>query len=262
MTQLILERGTFASAELRAVDDLFSKLKKCETHTARKQILKQINKELQKAFKIKVEVDIIYFGVCESNCVILPLLSKVEIRTKEDFVKLGNIETVNILIGWKLIQQITNRQLTAIILHELGHLINHISKTVSIISTLLGPIVRFLSEFKSIGTILLPLTIITSRTFAWTEHISEYNADKFAIENGYGDDLASAFKKFNLQDNRENIKLTAFRRTIESLKDFIFGTSHPEYKSRVLTIVNKIKRDYSDKYKSKKINALLNHYTR
>lgn len=261
MTQLLLERGTFATAELRAVDVLFAKLKKCETHAARKQVLKQIDKALQKAFTVKVKTDIIYFGEYDSNCMVLPILSKSVIKSKADFAKLGNIETVHIVIGWKLVQQINNREMTAIILHELGHLTNHISKTVSMINTLLGPAARFLSEYKYFGTVLLPLTIITSRTFAWTEHIKEYNADKFATDNGYGDDLASVFKKFNLQEKRYADQLTPFRRTIESLKDFIFGTSHPEYKSRALAIITKIKKDYSNKYRSKKINDLLNYYS-
>jgi len=48
---------------------------------------------------------------------------------------------------------------------------------------------------------------------------------------------------------------------LTTIKDFVFGTSHPEYKSRVLAIVHRIKTDYSKKYKSKKINDLMNYYT-
>jgi len=153
------------------------------------------------------------------------------------------------------------RELTALFLHEIGHVVNHIGEFVSIIqkSAYLSKMILLAINLFIGSLYLLPLTLVITRTLFWTLHIGEYNADKFAVEYGYGTEFISLMHKFE-----KNIKVESESTIVQFLVKiyhYIFGNTHPSNKDRIRKIANIIKDEYSDKYKlNKKTKKLLDQY--
>jgi len=257
MTNLILEIGTNALHGLNQVDKLFTDLKKTKNYS---EVLNKLERKLEEIFGCKFIIELARSGDWNDNCGVLPTYKSTgKIKKKEDLVKIGNIEKLNLILGENIISLLSPRELTAMFLHEVGHIVNHTSKFIDII-TATGQISKLILLVLHISgfVILLPLLIVVSRTLTWTSHIGEYNADKFAVEYGYGDEFISLIHKF---DKKHSESLSNISKIILSVWHFIFGSTHPDYKDRIEKVSKIMINDYTDKYKlDKKTKRILDYY--
>lgn len=261
--QLILEIGKNRLPGLNELDLLFKDLKSSKTPLEAEKIKKKIEKQMEKVFGCPFEIDLHYIGPFADNCGVIPILKSYgTIEKEETSVKLGSVRRVYIILGMALVNQCTPREITSIFLHEIGHIVNHISST---LSTLHDWMLKFNILFSTLNAIpvinvaVLPLYIITSRTLFFTQHVGEYHADKFAVEYGYGDELISVIHKWNLEENHEDNK-TTFWRFLSVLKSLIMGQTHPTHKDRIKKLVEEIKKNYAGQYKNKRIEKILDEY--
>jgi hypothetical protein len=221
--------------------------------------------ELEKIFGVHVIIDFHYFGTHADNFAVIPYIKPnkdVKIKKKEDFVKFINVKRIELIFGNGFIKRHTPPELTAILLHEIGHLLNYLSIMMSMILKIMYPIYLITSGFRGIpfiGTILYPLFLITSRTLHFAEHIGEYQADRFAVKYGYGDELVSAIKKWEKEDVKIKKQLTIFQR-ISMLQELLVSSTHPANNDRILKIVKVMKKNYLYRYRGKRIQKLLDEY--
>jgi hypothetical protein len=258
---LLLEVGTNALIGLSDVDKLFLELKESKSNYSK--IIIKLEKKLEEIFGCKFIIEIARSSLWSDNCGIMPIFKKTGVITKkEDLVKLGNIKNLNIILGEKVIKLATPRELTALFLHEIGHIVNHIGKFFSIIqkSAAITKMILFMINLYIGSLYLIPLTIILTRTLFWTLHMGEYNADKFVAEYGYGDEFITLSHKF--EKSRTIKSENTIVRTILYIYNFIFGSTHPTNKDRINKVAEIMKNDYADKYKlDKKTKKILDNYT-
>ena len=175
------------------------------------------------------------------------------------------IESLNIFIGVPLLKALTPPEMVATLLHEIGHTFNSTSNIsylyVKMVKELLSlsfagyaylRIVNVIEQFLPVfyfGTLALVYGITI------TQHRNEYNADKYAVKYGYGDELISVFKKLDstvkVRENRTSIK-TKLSKFLLLIKDFfitaIFSYEHPSVQSRVDQIEDLLYSKYKEIY--------------
>lgn len=266
---IITEIGTAPLPGLDKIDELFKQLKRCKTNIQRLNVLVKLEDQLRKLFGTEFNIEIRHVGVYSDNFIVIPELKQVgKLTNTKDIVKLGHIKKLNFVIGILLINEATPRELTSILLHEIGHVTAHISNSIALLYKVLTPINSIISIFSKIpilGIALFPILIITSRTLNWTSHFSEYDADKFAVKYGYGDELIKVIHRWEKHEKNQKIfSNRTFSEKLELcvdlLKDFFLGDTHPDYKSRVKSIAIEIKKNYLKEYKSKTLQRVLDSY--
>jgi len=261
----LLEVGIRRISDLKNIDILFQKFKLAKDKSTKEKVLREMEVELEKIFKVHVVIDFHYFGLHADNFAILPYIKpnkNVKIKEKEDFAKFINVKRVDLIFGNDFIKQHTPRELTAILLHEIGHLINYLSRATFLFLKIIYPIylvTRGLRMIPIIGGIFYPLFLITSRSLHFVEHIGEYQADVFVAKYGYGDELISAIEKWKKQDSQIKKGTTLLQR-LSMLQEILSGTSHPANKDRILKIAEVMKRNYLKRYGGKKMQKLLSEY--
>lgn len=267
--QIITEIGKHPLSGMQEIDALFKHVKRCKTNSQRMEVLSKMEDQLRQTFMTEFSIEIKYVGIYSDNFIVIPELKPSgKLTTTQDLVKLGHIKKLNFIIGMDLIVDATPRELTAILLHEIGHVTTHISNSIIVLHNILKPInsiSNVLSRIPILGTVLFPIIIITSRSLNWTQHVFEYNADKFAVKYGYGDELAKLIHRWDTHEKNQNTfsnkrfseKLDL---AISLIKDSILGVTHPTYKSRIKTISNEMKKNYLKEYKSKTLQKVLDYY--
>lgn len=175
------------------------------------------------------------------------------------------IDSLNIFIGVPLLKTLTASEMVATLLHELGHTFSVTSNIsylyVKLVKEVLSVsfagyaylrIVNIIEQFMPIfyfGTLALVYGITA------TQHRNEYNADKYAVKYGYGDELIRVFKKLDtsvkIRENRTSIK-TKLSKFLLLIKDFlvtaIFSYEHPSMQSRVDQIEDLLYDKYKELY--------------
>jgi len=260
INNLLLEVGTNALKGLSEVDQLFYQLKKSNKDYS--SIVIKIEKKLEEIFGCKFVIEIARSSLWTDNCGVIPTFKRIgTITKKEDLVKLGNIKKLNIILGEKIIEYATPRELTAMFLHEIGHIVNHVGRFFSAIqkSITITKMVLFIANLFIGAIYLIPILLVITRTLFWTNHIGEYNADRFVVEYGYGDEFISLFHKF--EKKRDFDSELSIVKALVRVYTFIFGSSHPENKDRIKKIADIMKNEYIDKYKlDKKTKKILDQY--
>ncbi len=174
------------------------------------------------------------------------------------------IKRIVVCFGTKLINMLTPKEMTSIVLHEIGHIYQHTSN----VSMLLPRIVNKASQVGATGSSLLFLKVLffspinsayilpfivslftLSRTLTFGEHMGELDADRYAAKYGYGDELAKVFYKFNKRfgNNRKNPN-TWIKKVWASIRGLFSFGSHPEDSKRICELIRMVKSDYKDKY--------------
>ncbi len=267
--RLITEIGKNVLSGLDKIDLLFKELKTGKNVANRGQTLVKMENQLESIFGSPFTLEIEYLGSYSDNFIVIPMLKqRGKIETEEDFVNLGTVKKMNIIIGMELVKDLRPRELTAIMLHEIGHVAGHISESVIKLYNILWPIHKvtsFLTRLPIIGFILIPIFIITSRSLNWTRHVFEYGADKFAVRYGYGDELASAAHKWAISEKKYNdiSEKTLSQKLgiiVNLFKNKTVGTTHPKDEDRIKSIVQEMKTNYMNKYKSKRLQKILDYY--
>ena len=273
--ELILEKGNNALPELVAVDRLFAeiKLKLSESKDVSKiskSLESKLESKLETIFGTSFSVQLQSKGQFADNFAVLPIYK----RSKEilnntldvNSIKLHKVEKVYLLIGTTLIGYSTPRQLTGLLLHDIGHVIEHISRLSAFFLHALAitqTISLLFSFFPIINLVFFPLLIITSRTLNFTNHAKEYNADKFSVRYGYGDELASwCLRHLHEEKNKKHNLESKVVKIISSINEIVMGSSHPSMQKRLIAVIEDMKTNYSTQYKDKRIKDLLDkHYS-
>lgn len=262
--KLIYERGSNALPELNKVDNIFGKLKAAKP-SATKPIVTQLEKLLSNIFSTNVVIQI-QQGRLSDNFAVLPILKPDKTgnathKLTSKSVKLLHVDVLYLLIGMDLIKESEPRQITAILLHEIGHVTEHISTTSAIIEHYLEKmkfITDLLSRIPIINFVFSPLFIITSRTLHFRNHAYEYGADKFAVRYGYGDDLAEwCMNTMTSQSSKVPKNITGLTYMMKQLFE---GSSHPSFKKRLIAVIKDMKSNYSKEYGDERIKELLDKY--
>lgn len=139
-----------------------------------------------------------------------------------------------LFISTTLIEKMEDRELEAVILHEIGHIKNHhIKKSLFLKSLLLiavSLIVCYLVMFEEINMLfvllLVALFVYVARINLYNSKKEEEQADLFVNSKGYGKELISALKKIGMEGSSEN--------KIDELL-----STHPSTKKRISQINNK-----------------------
>lgn len=178
------------------------------------------------------------------------------------------IRAIYVTLGQKLIREFPPKQLTAIILHELGHIYQHTSNLGLILPNLVNLLakggVQDVDELKDKSFVRRILTIPLiaalfplSRSLTFSDHIEELKSDEYATRYGYGDELAKVFYKFSKWAG-ERRSSNWLGRVWHRIKRAFSLSSHPSDSERICTIIQKMKKDYKKTYPklSKQISTI------
>jgi len=262
--KLLYERGSHALSELTDIDNLFAELKKTKKSKAR-PLVDKLEKKLSKIFGTTVIVELQNHGEFVDNFAVLPILYSDKQKTKDNVltpnsIKLNKIELLYLMIGMDLVKDSKPRQITGILLHEVGHVTQHVSMMSNYLTQFLQQF-QYISDIMSrvpvINFVFSPLFIITTRSLNFRNHAFEYGADKFAIQYGYGDDLAEWCFEHLKQKRKVPFNLSG---AAYMLKTLFEGSSHPSFKKRIYAVIKEMKTNYSKEYGDKRLKQLLDKY--
>jgi hypothetical protein len=169
------------------------------------------------------------------------------------------IKAIYLTLGKKIIKEFSPKQLTSILLHELGHVYQHTSNLGMIFPSLLNFLAKGgmqdLDDLKDTSPIRKTLTIPLiaamfplSRSLTFSDHMEELNADDYANRYGYGDELAKVFYKFNKWTGGKKKSSSWLGRIWDKMKKIFSLSTHPSDIDRVCSIIDKMKKDYKNKY--------------
>lgn len=251
----------------------FSKIEKCMykiqlDHNVSKIALSELKDELNKFFKdarcnsinINKNTDKMFFGMC-----VMPYLSDHNIKDMMFSDKKVKIKEYMIEIDSKLLElNLSYRELTACLLHEIGHVINDTKSTDTIRQAIdvytaesdiylnYDKVDKFIDIFKlAISQSIYKLNSLFNSTD------EEIIADSFVVACGYGQELSSAYRIIlrhtsSLNKNSMN-KLVELHWTLKLYQQFSLRRI-PAIDS--LTLANKVEPSVLVKNKIK--SALIN----
>lgn len=287
-TQLILERiekeieypifevSRSRPQELKDIERLFDQIRRLKFGSRERIILvKDLAKSISIFTKIKkvvVSTKKNYFNatVMADYNNLLPELFKKKIKPEE-----ANryIKGFYLVIGDQMYNKLQAKELTAILLHEIGHLYQHtallglaapkIVKSLSLTASWLSTFTT-LASGGTTAPITIPLSMATyalSRTLTFGEHMNELDADDYAAKHGYGDEIAKAFYKFNKIKTGGSIERQPkswLGRIYKFIKKSFDVSTHPSDPDRICSVINSMKKDYVKQYPklSKEISTI------
>jgi hypothetical protein len=182
------------------------------------------------------------------------------------------IKKIYIVFGSILVRDFTARELTAILLHELGHcftytanmpgkLINLLRKIFTVIGLMPKVILIPLISLSLIHVFLISVvSLIICRSLTFLEHRAEYKADQFAAKYGYGDEIIKVLYK--VQKIREDAwsKVSWFKKALNFIIQFFIPKTHPVENKRIIETSEKMLLDYKKLYPkvSKELTIIFN----
>ena len=203
--------------DFSGLQDSMNKLKTNQSQTTLNNIKKELNKffrdsECREIIFTK-NTDKLFFGMC--TYAIISNHTTMEILTNDEPVR---IKEYSIEIDSKILEVgFTTRELTAIILHEVGHLVNDTSTSDEIRKAVDEYVADIGSELKLADINgIVPLFSFAIQdcyrkaTSIFSKRNEEVIADQFVFLCGYGDDLESAFKKIVRQNKNINSEVNKF----------------------------------------------------
>lgn len=265
--QCIFEVAAGRSSYLKDVDSAFVKLRKnIDDKTALRELAKAI-KGFTGIKQVVVKIRRDYF-----NAAVVPIYNR-ELGIDKNIFKIVSSDSVKIdkplqnveesikyikkiyiLMGDEYFKIFTGRELTSIVLHELGHVFAHTSR----FSYLLARTVRKYSFIGSgmslvfgagaVSALAIPISLLLftiSRSMTFLDHREEYNADQYAVKYGYGDEAIRALSRFGFEPPE---KKGFWRRLFEWIRSLLFPKTHPEDRKRICGLVNKIRNEYINLY--------------
>ena len=271
--ELIFEASQFRSEILKNIDQDFTLIKKDKKNLAAK---KELIKNIKEFSGIKTIV--ITFKKDYLNAAVIPiynqLISTDLLNLFKDYEVSGNIRLLNvaeepskyikklyIIFGGDLIDSFSPRELTAILLHELGHSFTYTSnlprlllvlfqKGIGTIGMMLRVPILWLFNLISIPAYILSSLIIITivRSLTFLEHKSEYKADQFAAKYGYWDEMVKVLYKLHNIDTQKKSNQAWWEKVWNFIESLFTPSSHPTSSSRIEEINNQMMTSYKELY--------------
>jgi hypothetical protein len=175
------------------------------------------------------------------------------------------ISGMYIYLSTDLIKYLHERELTAVLLHEFGHVFGHTKAMSYILPDVIAKIINVLN-FLGVSSILLngllvamqpllvtfwiPISFLLTRSVEFLNHREEYGADNFATHYGYGGSLIKVLERFNKvsKSKKKGILNSIFYRILILLSQLLTPSTHPDDSKRVCRIYNDIVNDYVELY--------------
>ena len=171
------------------------------------------------------------------------------------------IDGLYIILGNTLLKKITPQQAVAIILHEIGHAYNHTTNIPNWVNYIHEKL-KTIQKPLLIGSLLTPyryfligLVFIIgnfSKTLSFFDHATEYNADKFAVKYGYGEEMTQVLYKFHrseLREKKRNKPKNFLSKILKALYILVKpGETHPLSQDRLCRLKKLIYEDYKKHY--------------
>ncbi len=287
--ELLLEVSKFRSEILKDIDRNFDLIKKDKKDLAAKKELVKNIKEFASVKNIILTVKKDYF-----NAAVIPLynqsLSMDLLNIFKDYKPEGDIKDIEvvdepskyiiklyIIFGEELIDKFSARELTAILLHELGHsftytsnlpriLLSLFQKSVGIVGvTLRYPLLwifNLITIPAYLASTLIIITVVRSLTFI--EHRSEYKADQFAVKYGYGDEMVKVLYILHGKEKEEASKEAWWKKIWNFIEDIFSPSSHPTSSNRIKEVNTHLINEYKKLYPklSNELNIILKDITK
>lgn len=282
--ELILEASQFRSEILKEIDQDFALIKKDKNALAAKKALVKNIKEFSGVKNIVVTFKKSYF-----NAAVIPaynqIISMDLLNIFKDYKVDGNIKDLNvveepakyikklyIIFGDELIDKFSPRELTAILLHELGHsftytanlpriLLALFQKTVGIVGMTLKYPIMWIFNLITVPVYLVSTLIIITvvRSLTFLEHKSEYKADQFAVKYGYGDEIVKVLYQLHGKEVEKKADENWFEKIWNFIESFFSPSSHPASSSRIKEVNEQMVTEYKKLYPklSTELNIIL-----
>jgi len=283
---IIFEVSKYRSDLLKDIDVAFSQIKMNNKDLAAKKELTLKIKQFTNIKNVVISFKHNYLNAC-----VIPIYNQVIssdlINNFKDFEKGNNLKNLNvieepsiyikkiyIIFGNDMINTLSSRELTSVLLHEFGHVFTYTSNLPRI---LLAFFEKFLSSFGLVAKMIFAVIIkilaipiiygvfssllflIIIRSLTFTEHQSEYRADQFPIKYGYGDEFLKVLRKFHIKQVEIEKQKAWYRKIWESFRSLTTVSSHPAPAKRIQEISEKITNEYKLLYPklSKELSIIL-----
>ena len=260
--EFVFEVSANRSPTLKQIDELFREIKKDPKN---RTLPKQLEKRIQEFTGIRKVIVHIDNGF--DNVLVVPhyknnlpgIFDKIEKSPSkfnaEESTKY--IDYVLIVYGTWMLDQCTPRELTAFLLHELGHVYQHTAEYSFRLGRFFfhrsrrtfkyaGPIMGAASIWNPTFIPLLIASFLFSRTLTAFDHMYELDADKYAAKYGYAEEIASVFHKFHKKFHKTSDSW--LKNTWTHIKDFLLPDTHPTDKDRVCNMIEQMKKNYNKMY--------------
>lgn len=287
--ELIVEVSQYRSKILQDIDENFRQIKKDMKHT---RPVKELMKNISKFSGISHVIVVIKDG--EFDAGVIPiynrLLSLDVLKTFKQYGIKGDniralttaeesskyIDKIYFILGTSLIDIFSPRELTSILLHELGHVFVYTSNIPRILLAILQKCTMLAGNIFKIPFLLLTswvtlpmhtvlsLIIITiSRSLTFFEHMSEYRADQYAAKYGYGDEIVKVLYKLHNMEVAQKNDMSWLAKVWNFINDIFLPTSHPPSSRRIKKISKYLIDEYKELYPklSKELTIILSHYS-
>lgn len=198
-------------------EELFNELKLAQTKNEKTRTCDKLSRELNKLLHtnrssiiLKEDAGDDFFGMY-----IMPLdMLKYTKHVVKENSKISDLCDTDILItvDHKLLYTSTPRELVAVMLHEIGHIVMDDDfhkavkyRTLLTMGTIIPNTIMSLT-FHPILAIPMIMIFMASSQAVINNYTEEAHADSFAIKEGYGDELLSVFSKIKLKQG-SNLKM-------------------------------------------------------
>ena len=282
--ELVFEVSEYRSNILKGIDQNFARIKKNKNDLAAKKELTENIKKFSRIDHIVLTFKKNYF-----NAAVIPIynrsLSLDLLDIFKDFEAGKNIKTLNIveesnkyikkmyiIFGNDIIDMFSERELTAIFLHELGHsftytanlpriLLTLFQKSVGIAGMMLKTPILTLLNLLTLPTYIISSLIVMTlvRSLTFMEHRSEYKADQFAVKYGYGDEMIKVLYKLHNKQVEAESKQEWYTKIWNFIGGLFTPSSHPKSSKRIEEINEQMLTSYKKLYPklSDELNIIL-----
>lgn len=282
--ELIFEVSKFRSEILKEIDQDFAQLKVDKKNSAARKTLVENIKKFSGIKHVILSLKKDYM-----NAAVIPIynqtISMDLVNVFKDYEAGENIKTLNvveepstyikkiyIIFGNELIDKFSARELTAILLHELGHSFTHtanlprillslVTKGVGIIGSVLKTPILLIFNWLTIPAYLISslivITIVRSLTFL--EHKGEYRADQFPAKYGYGDEIIKVLYKIHNAEVEKESKESWLAKVWNFIEWLYMPSSHPNSSKRIEEVNEQMLSHYKKLYPklSNELNIIL-----
>lgn len=253
---------TLSKDKLKSLEKQIQKLKTCKPSDINKEV-DNLSTSLKNVFDCEVRVSLAHKFPDSSNCQVMCF--PVAFENPDDKLD-GLVYFMGIILGSNLLEKLDAKQLVAVLLHEYGHwymnyktalpYMKHLIETGQKIGLVAGAV---LLQPVLWPTVLL-MAFISSTVTSTMSHNIEYGCDKIAVKYGYGGDLYRAFKYMDKLEQKYKKKQSTISSFFGSLKDYLFGTTHPALEDRMERIISILKTEHPEIFESPDAKKLIKKY--